>query len=156
MASRSVTRSALDTPSSAEGIDHVSERLSRLAAGPFPPVAPKAAAVLVPLFEDTDGVVRVLLTQRSANLSSHKGEVCLPGGKRDPDDADDVQCALREAEEELGLQPSSVQVIAQLPPFISKHKLSVRQLQERAEIHCSFVSASRHYLCMVFDLVVWL
>ncbi|DBB13087.1 TPA: hypothetical protein ACH3X3_005816 [Trebouxia sp. C0006] len=125
MASRSVTLSALDTPSSAEGIDHVSDRLSRLAAGPFPLVAPKAAAVLVPLFEDNDGVVRVLLTQRSANLSSHKGEVCLPGGKRDPEDADDVQCALREAQEELGLEPSSVQVIAQLPPFISKHKLSV-------------------------------
>jgi len=66
----------------------------------------------------------------------------LPGGKRDPEDADDVQCALREAQEELGLEPSSVQVIAQLPPFISKHKLSVRQLQERAEIHCSNVSAS--------------
>ncbi len=39
MASRSVTRSALDTPSSAEGIDYVSDRLSRLAAGPYPPVS---------------------------------------------------------------------------------------------------------------------
>ncbi len=49
MASRSVTRSALDTPSSAEGIDHVSDRLSRLAAGPFPPVSmsDSATALLV-------------------------------------------------------------------------------------------------------------
>jgi len=80
----------------------------------------------------------------------------LPGGKRDPEDADDVQCALREAQEELGLEPSSVQVIAQLPPFISKHKLSVRQLQECAETHCSYVSASCRQLCMVFHLVIWL
>ena len=91
-----------------------------------------------------------------AGLNAVSGEVCLPGGKRDPEDADDVQCALREAQEELGLEPSSMQVIAQLPPFISKHKLSVRQLQECAEKHCSFVSASQHNLCMVFDLVIWL
>ena len=56
------------------------------------------------------------------------GEVCLPGGKKDPGDTDDVHCALREAQEELGLDPKSVQIVAQLPPFISKHKLSVRLL----------------------------
>ncbi len=86
--------------------------------------------------------VILLVQSLDAGLNAATGEVCLPGGKWDPEDADDVQCALREAEEELGLEPSSVQVIAQLPPFISKHKLSVRQLQERAETHCSFVSAS--------------
>lgn len=53
------------------------------------------------------------------------GEVCLPGGKRDPKDPDDVHCALREAQEELGLNPDTVQIVAQLPPFLSKHKLSV-------------------------------
>ena len=53
------------------------------------------------------------------------GEVCLPGGKRDPADSSDVDTALREAHEELGIAPSSVQVLAQLPPFLSKHRLSV-------------------------------
>lgn len=115
----------METPSSGEGILDICDRLSRLSTGPFPPVAPKAAAVLVPLFEDENGVVRVLLTQRSANLSTHQGEVCLPGGKKDLEDSDDVHCALREAQEELGLDPNTVQIIAQLPPFISKHKLSV-------------------------------
>lgn len=59
------------------------------------------------------------------DCSPAAGEVCLPGGKQDPEDHDDIQCALREAHEELGLHPSTVQIIAQLPPFISKHKLSV-------------------------------
>lgn len=54
------------------------------------------------------------------------GEVCLPGGKRDPEDVDDVHCALREAQEELGLDPASVHIVAQMPPFLSKHILSVR------------------------------
>jgi 8-oxo-dGTP pyrophosphatase MutT (NUDIX family) len=75
--------------------------------------------------QDTAGVVRVVLTQRSARLTTHQGEVCLPGGKRDPTDADDVACALREAYEELAIPPGQVEVVAKLPPFLSKHKLSV-------------------------------
>lgn len=50
------------------------------------------------------------------------GEVALPGGKTDPSDADDVATALREAEEEIGLAPSLVNVIAVLEPFVNKVK----------------------------------
>lgn len=63
--------------------------------------APKEAAVLVPLFEDDEGTVRVVLTQRSHRLTKHAGEVAFPGGKRDPEDLTIQDTALREAEEEV-------------------------------------------------------
>jgi len=90
-------------------------------------VAPKPAAVLVPLFFDSQsGDVRVVLTMRSSKLNSHAGEVSLPGGKRDEEDADDAATAMREAEEEIGLSPADVDVICELPPLLSKHGLSVK------------------------------
>jgi len=58
-------------------------------------------------------------------MSTHPGEVCLPGGKREPEDTDDVATALREAHEELGIDRSAVKVIGTLPPVLSKHLLSV-------------------------------
>lgn len=75
--------------------------------------------------QDPSGDIFVVLTQRSSRLPTHSGEVCLPGGKRDPGDADDVATALREAHEELGIDPSAVSVVGRLPPFLSKHLLSV-------------------------------
>lgn len=91
-----------------------------------PPVSGKFAAVLVPLFEDpVTGEVHVVLNQRSSKLKTHSGEVCLPGGKRDAADADDIATALREAQEELGIDPAAVTVLGCLPPFLSKHLLSV-------------------------------
>eukprot|EP00898_Chlorokybus_atmophyticus_P001312 jgi/Chlat1/2181/Chrsp17S02754 len=85
------------------------------------------AAVLVPLFRDVHGGdTRVLLTKRSSRLSTHKGEVSLPGGRLDPSDGgDDAVAALREAHEEIGLDPSCVNVVGQLPSFLSKHLLHV-------------------------------
>ena len=50
----------------------------------------------------------------------HSGEVALPGGKREEGDANDVDTALREAREEIGLDPSHVTVITLLPPFTTK------------------------------------
>lgn len=86
---------------------------------------PKRAAVLVCLFEDEVGQLRVILTKRSSNLSTHSGEVALPGGKAEESDADDRETALREAQEEIGLDPSLVTVVAVLEPFLSKHLLRV-------------------------------
>lgn len=57
----------------------------------------------------------VLLTQRAVTLRKHPGQISFPGGQRDPADADDTACALREASEETGLDPSSVTVLGQLP-----------------------------------------
>ncbi|KAF5782201.1 putative NUDIX hydrolase domain-containing protein [Helianthus annuus] len=87
---------------------------------------PKKAAVLICLFEqDNNEGIRVILTKRSSGLSTHSGEVALPGGKAEEDDVDDADTATREAHEEIGLHPSLVDVVAFLQPFLSKHLLRV-------------------------------
>ncbi|KAK3010420.1 hypothetical protein RJ639_012313 [Escallonia herrerae] len=86
---------------------------------------PKRAAVLICLFEGDGGDLRVILTKRSSGLSTHSGEVALPGGKADEGDVDDADTATREAREEIGLDPSTVNVVTVLEPFLSKHLLRV-------------------------------
>ncbi|XP_052182523.1 nudix hydrolase 15, mitochondrial-like [Diospyros lotus] len=86
---------------------------------------PKRAAVLICLFEGDDGELRVILTKRSSGLSTHSGEVALPGGKAEEGDADDADTATREAKEEIGLDPSLLNVVTVLEPFLSKHLLRV-------------------------------
>ena len=112
------------------------------------PLAKRTASVLVPLVTASSAAaagdegasprrraasshrgdeVRVILCTRSEALSSHAGEVCLPGGKNDPGESD-VACALREADEEIGLRAAAhaLDVVATLPPFLSKGRVSVR------------------------------
>jgi 8-oxo-dGTP pyrophosphatase MutT (NUDIX family) len=72
------------------------------------------AAVLVALIR-TQGSTRMVLTRRRADLRSHAGEISFPGGRRDEGDADLVETALREAEEEIGLPRASVEMIGALP-----------------------------------------
>ncbi|EOY28079.1 hypothetical protein QUC31_012837 [Theobroma cacao] len=86
---------------------------------------PKRAAVLICLFEGDAGDLRVILTKRSSRLSTHSGEVSLPGGKAEEGDKDDGDTATREAKEEIGLDPSLVNVVTVLEPFLSKHLLRV-------------------------------
>lgn len=69
----------------------------------------QGAAVLVALFEE-EGETHVVLTRRAQHLRAHRGEVCFPGGRRDGDEAL-VDTALREAQEEIGLDPSSVEIV---------------------------------------------
>ncbi|KAM6574829.1 hypothetical protein CsatA_023156 [Cannabis sativa] len=83
---------------------------------------PKRAAVLVCIFQGDGGDLRVILTKRSSNLSTHSGDVALPGGKADEGDANDVETALREAHEEIGLDPSLVNVVTVLHPFFTKQR----------------------------------
>jgi 8-oxo-dGTP pyrophosphatase MutT (NUDIX family) len=72
----------------------------------------RASAVLAPLYEH-GGEVLVVLTRRAQHLRSHRGEVSFPGGGQDPDE-DLRATALREAYEETGLDPSSVEIIGEL------------------------------------------
>ncbi|MGO4255404.1 NUDIX hydrolase [Marmoricola sp. RAF53] len=73
------------------------------------------AAVLLPVYVDERGPVLVL-TERSADLRKHAGEISFPGGRRDPGE-DLVTTALREAEEEIGLSRELVEVVDELPSF---------------------------------------
>jgi 8-oxo-dGTP pyrophosphatase MutT (NUDIX family) len=58
---------------------------------------------------------RLVLTRRRADLRRHAGEISFPGGRRDDDDADLAETALREAEEEIGLPRTEVAIVARLP-----------------------------------------
>lgn len=73
------------------------------------------AAVLVPLFADESGVVRVILTKRPMTMPTHAGHIAFPGGRPDPEDSGPIATALREAEEEVGIDPASVELLGFLP-----------------------------------------
>ena len=77
--------------------------------------APMHAAVLVAVVMRRQPMV--LLTERTAHLSTHSGQIAFPGGKADATDADAAATALREAQEEVGLDPRFVQVLGNLPTY---------------------------------------
>jgi 8-oxo-dGTP pyrophosphatase MutT (NUDIX family) len=83
-----------------------------------PSAALRPAAVLVPLIDRSDGMT-VLLTQRTAHLSAHAGQISFPGGRIEEQDTDAVAAALRETEEEVGLPRELVSVIGQLDTYIT-------------------------------------
>lgn len=74
------------------------------------------AAVLATLYE-VDGTVRLLLTKRPMHMPTHKGHLAFPGGKPHPGDDGVVGTALREAEEEVGIDPGTVEVLGFLEPI---------------------------------------
>lgn len=69
---------------------------------------------------------KILLTKRTETLPTHKGQLSFPGGKRDDSDVDDVSAALREAHEEVGLDPAVVRVLGRLDDLvtISNYKIT--------------------------------
>lgn len=74
------------------------------------------AAVLVPVVQ-REGGLTVLLTQRTAHLHDHAGQVAFPGGRCEEHDESPVSTALRETEEEIGLSPSRIEVLGLLPEY---------------------------------------
>ena len=78
----------------------------------------KPAAVLVPV-SFIENRPQIILTKRSMRVEHHKGEISFPGGHAEPDDASPVETALREAEEEIGLNPDDVEILGLLDDYIT-------------------------------------
>lgn len=88
-----------------------------------PTLALPQAAVLMPLTRSEHP--ELILTRRADDLSTHAGEVAFPGGRRDPTDSDLLHTALRESQEEVGLDPHCVQIAGSLSQLVSRHGIEV-------------------------------
>lgn len=93
--------------------EHFEERLMRKPSG-----EPTPASVLMPIVVRDDGLT-LLLTQRTAHLYDHAGQISLPGGRVDEADTSAVETALRETEEEVGLHRRHIDVLGLLPDYFT-------------------------------------
>lgn len=76
------------------------------------------ASVLMPIVMRDAGLT-LLFTRRTAHLNDHAGQISLPGGRMDPQDADSIETALRETEEEVGLHRRHIEVLGTLPNYFT-------------------------------------
>lgn len=121
---------SLDTLTSRQITECLNRRPEGPTSSPFPPNAPQTlprqAAVLVPLVQ-IDRAWRLLFIRRAECAGDrHSGQVAFVGGKREPGDDDAEATALREAAEELGIDPGDVQVLGRLNDQISVTNYAVR------------------------------
>ena len=99
----------------------------------------RAAAVLVPLLQSgPDKPLRLLLTQRTAHLRDHAGQISFPGGGLNPGETA-LAGALREAQEEIGLDPARVDIFGQMPQYHTGTGFSVSPLIGFVQTPCALV-----------------
>lgn len=110
--------------------DRLRGLLSPVSAAVPPTPGFRAAGVLVPLLL-REGEIRVLLARRTECVPHHKGQVCFPGGSRDPADADLAETALREAEEEIGLRRENVDLLGAMEPVPTVTGFVIRPIVAR-------------------------
>ena len=96
------------------------------------------AAVLIPLLLKEDGLW-VLLTQRTNHLRDHAGQISFPGGRMDPEDQSPNDTALRESEEEIGLDRHRVEIIGHLPEYLTVSGYSVTPVVGLVQAQAEYV-----------------
>jgi len=96
------------------------------------------AAVLIPLLLKEDGL-SVLLTQRTNHLRDHAGQISFPGGRMDPGDTSPADTALRESEEEIGLDRNRVEIIGHLPQYLTVSGYSVTPVVGLVQAQAEYV-----------------
>ena len=119
----------------------VAEKIAHALKSRTPEIIPgdghKPAAVLIPIQERQDGDYLVL-TKRADHLPTHKGQIAFPGGRVDAGDADVVQTALRESQEEIGIDPERVRILGRLDEFTAGYGLIVTPVVGVIPAHCEF------------------
>lgn len=144
-------RDALSRPAGPSSDFDLNPGVRTTSAAPLRP-----AAVLVPVWLRPDGA-RLILTKRSSRLKHHPGQIAFPGGKVDAADAGPMAAALREAQEEIGLDPAKVTVIGALPehetvtgfamtPFVGLISGSFDPTPEAGEVEEVFTVPLSHVL----------
>jgi len=97
----------------------------------------KPAAVLIPVQERQDGDY-IVLTKRSDHLPTHRGQIAFPGGRVDVGDADVFDTALRESQEEIGIERERVRILGRLDEFTAGYGLIVTPVVGLIPARCEF------------------
>ncbi|MEO8758286.1 MAG: CoA pyrophosphatase [Devosia sp.] len=100
---------------------------------------PRDAAVLVALVRHGDDL-SVLYTERSPDLRSHSGQIAFPGGKIDPTDGGPGDAALREAHEEVGLDPPDARILGYMPAYFTGSNYLITPVVAEVVTHHPFVA----------------
>jgi 8-oxo-dGTP pyrophosphatase MutT (NUDIX family) len=128
----------------------------------------RRAAVLVPIVQRPEGLT-ILLTQRTAHLNNHAGQVSFPGGRSEELDSSSIETALRETEEEIGLARRHIEIIGVLPEHITASAYLVtpvvglvsppfeltaesNEVAEIFEVPLAFLMNGMNHQIMSFDL----
>jgi 8-oxo-dGTP pyrophosphatase MutT (NUDIX family) len=110
---------------------------------------PALASVLVGVV--TREQPMLILTERTTHLSTHSGQVAFPGGKRDDTDRDSIHTALREAQEEVGLDPALVEVLGTMPTYMTSSRFIITPVVALVDPSHKLV-ANPHEVADVFEV----
>ena len=142
-----IVRSEIDMPRVNDELEYFQEHQTQVI---------RKSAVLVCLIQDDDGV-HILFTRRAAHLKNHRHEVAFPGGRCEEDETP-VETALREAHEEVGLLPATVEIVGHLTPIVTMASQSaiwpvVGVLRSKPEFTIDANEVDRVFTVRVADLL---